>query len=692
MSTKDLLFEIGTEEIPSGFIPPALRFMKTFVEGRLSAIKIEGGPVEVFGTPRRLALRVRGLSETLPDTVETRMGPPKNISFDTEGNPTKAGIGFAASAGVDISEVVIQTTPKGEYLSVTRTIPGKPAVDVLPALLEEMVSAMPFPKTMRWSNPGVRFARPVHWLLALFGDTVLPVKFGSIVASDTTYGNRFMSPSPFSLNSPQQYEDLLAEHAVIADIDTRKAMIWKEIEDQAQAIGAVVKDKDLLDEVAGLLEFPHVIVGSFSEDFLALPPEVLVTVMKHHQRYFPLYSNTENNRLVPYFCAVSNVVPTNDSTVRTGYERVLKARLDDARYFFTEDLKTPLETYAQRLENVIFHKDLGTSADKVARFTAVAISLAEKLDPEKKEIVKKVASLCKGDLNSLMVYELPELQGIMGREYALRQGHDRETAIAIHEHYLPASAEDALPSGVVGDIVGIADRIDTICGFFGIGMVPSGTSDPYALRRQAIAIENILLEKGYRISIPWLIGESLTHLKHSLKRPEGEVKQDVLTFFANRFVSILQARGIPGDTIESVIASFDDPLDTFKRAEAIELVRREQWFPAICAASKRVENILKKTEAGNEVNQELFSQDEERDLFRAFQDIENSFIVRAGKGDYASALKLLSSLKDPIDRFFEGVLVMSDDPNVRNNRIALLKSLIQLFDRVAKFSKITPQQ
>jgi len=692
MNTKDLIFEIGSEELPSGFIPLALNSMKVFLEKKLSTLNVSSGPIEFFGTPRRLAVRISGLAPTLPDTLETRMGPPKNISFDKDGNPTKAGLGFAASAGVDISDVVIQTTPKGDYLSITRTIPGKPISEVFPDLFQEMIAAIPFPKTMRWSNPGVRFARPVHWLLALFGSTVLPVEFGSITASDTTRGNRFMSSASITLSDPQHYEEILESYFVIPDVEKRKELVWAQVVQKAHEIRAVVKDEDLLEEVAGLIEFPHVIVGSFDEAFLVLPPEVLVTVMKHHQRYFPLYSATDEDVLVPYFCAVSNIVPKDETVVRTGYERVLKARLDDAQYFFTEDLKVPLETYADRLKDVIFHKDLGTSAEKVQRFTIIAISLAETIAPEKTHKVREAASLCKGDLNSLMVYELPELQGVMGREYAIRQGRDLEVATAIREHYLPASADDELPSGVIGNIVGIADRIDTICGFFGIGMVPSGTSDPYALRRQAIAIENILLEKGYRLSIVWLVEKSLAQLQEKLVKPFDEVKQAVITFFENRFVSILQARGISGDTIESVITSFDDPVDTFTRAQAIEQVRKEPWFPSICSASKRVENILKKTEAGHLVRQDLLLQEEEKDLFRAFDEMEAQFIDHAGKGEYASALKLLSGLKDPIDRFFEKVLVMSEDDEVRNNRIALLNTLVHLFDKVAKFSKITAQQ
>ncbi|MCU0577102.1 MAG: glycine--tRNA ligase subunit beta [Desulfobacterota bacterium] len=688
---RTLLFEIGTEEIPSGFIVPALQFMRSFMGERFAALRLEHEGVRVFSTPRRLALKVDGLAETLPDATETRTGPPKSIAFDKDGNPTKAGLGFAQTCGVDIAEVSIAKTPKGEYLSVTKTTPGRPAREVLPVLLEEMIPKIPFAKTMRWSNPDVRFARPVHWILALFGSDVLPVRFGAITSGRLTFGNRFMAGGPLEIAQPDGYEQALERAYVIPDLDKRKQAIWKALEDQAAKIGAEVLDRDLLDEVANLLEFPHPIIGTFAEDYLKIPREVLVTVMKHHQRYFPMYASGDHSKLKACFGAFSNIVPRDDAVVRAGNERVLKARLDDGRYFFVEDLKVPLNVYADRLRDVIFHKDLGTSWEKVQRFTQVALALADRISPEKRDKVSQAAYLCKGDLNSLMVCELPELQGIMGREYALRQGIDPEVAVAIREHYLPASADDVLPSGVVGDIIGMADRVDTICGCFGVGMVPSGTSDPYALRRQTIAIENIVLGKGYRVSIGWLVDESLGQLASKLKRPAAEVKQEVVAFFANRFVSILQAKGIPGDVVESVIGTFDDPVDTFGRAQALATVRKEPWFEPICAASKRVENILKKAAAHAAVDPGLFAQDEEKALHKAFVAMEGAFVGHTGKGEYTEALKLLAGLKEPIDSFFEKVLVMSEDTAVRENRIALLHGLVSLFDKVAKFSKISTQ-
>ena len=691
MMARTLLFEIGTEEIPSGFIVPAMNFMKSFMGERLTALRLDHEDIRVFSTPRRLALKVSGIAETLPDATETKTGPPKSIAFDKDGNPTKAGLGFAQTCGVNISEVTIARTPKGEYLSVTRTTPGRPAREVLPALLEEMIPKIPFTKTMRWSNQGVRFARPVHWILALFSIDVLPVAFGDISSGRVTFGNRFMAREPLEVADPETYEQVLDKAHVIPDLDKRKHAIWSTLENEAKKLGAEIRDRDLLDEVANLLEYPHPIIGTFDEDYLTVPSEVLVTVMKHHQRYFPMYVSGDRSKLKACFGAFSNIVPKDDAVVRAGNERVLKARLDDGRYFFVEDLKVPLAVYADRLRDVIFHKDLGTSWEKVQRFSQVALALAERIAPEKKDKVKEAASLCKADLNSLMVCELPELQGIMGKEYALRQGIDPEVAVAIREHYLPASADDVLPSGVVGDIVGVADRVDTICGCFGVGMVPSGTSDPYALRRQTIAIENILLGKGYRISVGWLVDKSLHRLEGKLKRPAAEVKQEVVAFFANRFVSILQAKGIPGDVIESVIGTFDDPVDTLQRALALSSVRKEPWFEPICAASKRVENILKKAATQAAVDPKLLAQDEEKALHKAFSAMEQPFLAHTSNGRYTEALKLLAGLKEPIDSFFDKVLVMSEDVAVRENRVALLKGLVSLFDKVAKFSKISTQ-
>ena len=684
---RSLLVEIGTEELPSGFIPPALDFLERRLTERFREIKLAFERIEVFGTPRRLALRVSGLADKLEDVVETRMGPPKNIAYDAAGSPTKAALGFAKTCGVDINEITFEETPKGAYLCVTRSIPGKKTSEVLVPLLKDLIAQIPFAKTMKWSNPGVRFARPVHWIVCLFGDEVLPLSFGNICAGRTTRGNRFMARTPLEIASPEAYDALLEEGFVIADINRRKSMILEGLRRHASELDASCEDEELLDEVVNLLEYPHVIRGTFDQDFLKLPPEVLVTVMKHHQRFFPLYDT--DGKLKPYFLAVSNIVPKDESLVRRGNERVLRARLDDARYFFTEDLKVPLKNYAERLRDVIFHKDLGTSFEKVERFTHSALYLADYLAPDRKDKVRQAAFLCKADLNSLMVCELPELQGIMGREYARHQGIDDEVAQAIHEHYLPRFAEDELPTGVIGDLVGIADRIDTICGCFGIGMIPSGTSDPYALRRQTIAIENILLGKGYRISITDLIDQALSALADKITRPGTEVREDVLAYFRARFVSILQARDIPGDVIEAVLPGFDDPVDTFIRAKALAAVKHEPWLSSIGSAAKRVENILKKVEASLEVSETLLTEGPEIKLHERLIEVEIPFVRAAGKGEYSAALRLLVGLKDPIDTFFDEVLVMSEDEGVRENRIALLKRLLTLFNRVARFSALS---
>lgn len=685
---RTLLLEIGTEEIPSSFTEPALAFMRRRLEDTLSGFGLEHEAVEVFGTPRRLAVRVAGLNESLADAEETLMGPPKRIAFAEDGTPTKAGLGFARNAGVEMDEIEIRETPKGEYLSVTRTIPGRPTAEVMPAVLEKLIHDIPFGKTMRWSNPGVRFARPVHWLVALFGDEVLDVNFGTVHAGKVTRGNRFMDPGEVEVTSPEAYEQVLEARHVIPSIEKRKELIWADLERMAAEVDAELKDRDLLDEVANLLEYPYVIRGSFAESYLEMPREVLVTVMRHHQRFFPLYARGDDGDLRPFFLAVSNIIPKDEDLVRSGNEKVLSARLADADYFFNEDNKVELAEYSERLKSVIFHKDLGTSYEKMERFRRVALYLSDFLAPDKKDQVQQTAYLCKADLNSQMVYELPELQGIMGREYALKQGIAPEVAKAVHEHYLPASADDDLPSGIVGDIVGMADRMDTICGCFGVGLIPSGTSDPFALRRQTIAIENILLGKGYRVSIADLADESLSLLSDKINRPGPQIKEDVLAYFRARFVSILQSRDIPGDVVEAVLPGFDDPVDTYMRARAIAEVKHEPWFASICAASKRVENILKKVESVGEVSADLLAEEQERELYERFCEMEAPFIAHTEKGEYSEALRLLAGLKEPVDAFFEKVLVMSKDEAVRANRLALLDRLVTLFSRVARFSAL----
>ncbi len=684
----DVLFEIGSEELPAGFVVPALEYMKAYTEKAFAEVRLNSGGIDVFGTPRRLAIRIKNVPEKLDDITETKMGPPKNAAFDKDGKPTKAGLGFAKNLGVDISEVGFAETEKGVYLSLTRTIPGRPATEFLQGFFTELMVKIPFPKNMKWSNPGVTFARPVHWILAIYGNRVLNVEFGNLKSDNLTHGNRFMAPGAVKVNSPSDYEDILEKVFVVPGIDTRKELIWTGLIKAAKENGGYVLDRELLDEVVNLVEWPHVIVGAFRDEFLKLPKEVPVTVMKHHQRYFPMYADEKGKKLKPFFLTICNIVPKDDTVVCAGNERVLKARLDDGNYFFEQDKKTPLAEYAARLKDVIYHKDLGTCLDKVERFTENALWLSGRLSPEKTDKVRLACSLCKGDLNSLMVYEFPELQGIMGREYALLQGVDPEVADAISEHYLPASADDTLPSGAVGDITGIADRIDTICGCFGIGMPPTGTSDPYALRRQTIAIENIILGKGYRISITEMIDKAVESLGSKIKKPASDVRSEVLEYFRQRFTGILQSKGITGDVIESVTGSFDDPVDTFKRADAISAIKNEEWLASICTASKRVENILKKADAGDDIQESLFAQEPEIELYKAFKSVEKPFVTYAGKGEYAEALKLLAGMKDPIDAFFDKVLVMAEDMHIRANRLALLKNIVSMFSRVAKFSAI----
>ena len=588
--------------------------------------------MEVFGTPRRLAVRVMGLPDSLPDTVENRMGPAKKAAFDAEGNPTKAALGFARSAGVDISEVGFAQTPKGEYLCVTRTIPGGPADEFLRETLQDLISQIPFPKAMRWSNPSVRFARPVHWIVALFGEEVLPVSFGSVKAGRQTRGNRFMAGDPVDVPDARGYENLLTERFVIPDIEKRKTLIWEGVGMNARNLKAQVKDKDLLDEVANLVEYPHVIIGRFDDAFLELPVEVLVTVMKHHQRYFPMYS-LKMDRACGLFRRGEQHRAQERRRGTHGLSGCSRPASTTAKYFFEEDLKVPLEVYAEKLKNVIFHKDLGTSYEKMERFRKVALYLADILAPAKKEKAAEAAYLCKADLNSLMVCELPELQGIMGREYALRQGRDPEVARAIREHYLPSSAEDELPSDILGDLVGIADRIDTICGCFGVGLIPTGTSDPFALRRQTIAIENILLAKGYRISISELIDQSLLPAREPAQGRRRGGRRVVLFPVPVR----LHPSGArhPRRRDRGGAAGLRRSVDTFMRAQAIAEVKQEEWFASISSASKRVENILKRPRPGHRIR--AFFVRTRKGFVCALREMETSFITHADRGSTPGA-------------------------------------------------------
>ncbi len=686
---KELLLEIGTEEIPAGFVPQALMDLESLAKKELEASRIEISGAKTFGTPRRLVLLIESVPEKQRDEETRKIGPSKQAAFDAKGNPTKAAIGFAKGQSVPVESLTVIQTEKGEYVCAVKKESGRPTADLLSSLIPKWILSIPFQKSMRWADVPIRFVRPIHWILALFGGEVVPFEMDSIRSGNVTYGHRFMSRGSLTVKDFQSYLQKTREAFVIVDPLERKRKIEDEmIREGARVSGRVLKDEDLLDEVNFLVEYPVALCGGFEHKFLSLPREVLIHSMKEHQRYFPLVD--DHGVLLPHFVCVSNIKPKNREVVVKGNEKVLKARLSDAAFFFEDDLKIPLEKRLEQLKKVVFQAKLGTSYEKVMRFKGLALWLTEQIDPGLREVVERTSLLCKGDLVTGMVGEFPKLQGVVGKEYARIAGEKLEIAEAIYEHYLPGFAGDRLPSGPVGDIVSISDKMDTIVGCFGVGLVPTGTADPFGLRRQALGIIRIILEKGYSLSLRGLIEQSEKQLKEKMERPAEEVKGEVLDFFRVRYQNFLLDKGYAFDVTDAVLSiSFDELLDVQGRIDALRKAREWKDFESIVIAFKRAMNILKGSPPRKEMNSSLFTESVEKNLYQAFAVAKEKINASLSKKDYETALLEMTRMKKPIDEFFEGVMVMVEDEAIRNNRLALLDAIGKLFLKIADFSKLT---
>ena len=687
---KELLLEIGTEEIPAAFLPKALKDMERIITGEFSERRISHGRVRTMGTPRRLVLSVEDVSERQDDQVIEKMGPSTAMAFDEAGKPTKAAIGFARGQGVDVSELEIVETPKGKQICSRKTIVGQDTPGILKDFFPRFILSIPFRKSMRWMDLNLRFARPIHWIVALFGGEVIPFSIENITSSDTSRGHRFMAPDPFSVAGFGDYLAKTEERFIIVDPEKRKQIIRDAAQAAAEAVsGAVLENDELLEEVTFLVEYPSVVCGSFDREFLALPKEVLTTAMMKHQKYFPVTDT--KGKLLPHFITVNNTVARDPSVVARGNEKVIRARLADARFFFEEDRKTPLEDRLEDLKDVVFHRLLGTSYEKVMRFRALAAYIARMVRPEIAPSVDRVALLCKADLETQMVYEFTELQGVMGREYALLQGEDPLIAQAIYEHYLPVAAGGQLPETDEGAIVSIADKMDTITGFFGINLIPTGTADPFALRRQALGIINIILNKAYSLHLDDLIEEGVAILGNKAQRDSEETKANVLDFFKGRFENQMVSQGHPYDVVNAVLAlGMSDMVQSLRKIEAMEGFKNHPDFEPLAIAFKRVVNILKDFKGGS-VDPSLFDSRAEADLYDSFSNIRERANGCIDEGRYSDALSEMATLRKPVDAFFEEVMVMAEDEKIRSNRLSLLEEISNLFYRIADFSRIVTE-
>lgn len=685
--SAELFLELGTEEIPAGFIPRALNDIERLLGQELENARITFGAVRTFATPRRLAISIDAVARQQQRQVLELTGPPARIAFSSDGKPTKAAEGFARTNGVSVDELKIVETTKGDYLGLTKVVEGGDTVEQLPILLTRMITAIPFKKSMRWKDLEIRFARPLHWIVAVFDGKIIPLTFGDLKSGNRSRGHRFMAPEEFTVTGVEDYLDGAEKRFVVPDINKRKTLIQLQLDALAEKLrGRINPDAELLDEVTFLVETPQALAGTIEDRFLKLPPELLITSMREHQRYFTLID--EGGKLLPHFITVANTMATDPSVVIAGNERVLRARLADAMFFWEEDRKIKLEARLDSLKKVVYQAQLGTSYEKIERFSALAVKLARQLSPGLVDLTRRAALLAKCDLETGMVYEFPELQGVMGREYALLEGEDPRVATAIHEHYLPTQAGGALPTGDIGAFVSLADKIDTICGCFSVGLIPTGTADPYALRRSAIGLLAIILDREYSLSVPQLVAESVSLLEAKRQRPAQEIEVEVIAFIRQRLANMLTSRDYPADLVDAVLsASFVDPIDVLERVRALTELKGHDDFEPLAIAFKRVGNIIKGGVAAA-IDPSLFEADSERQLFTRLEQVKLDSVNLINQRDYAKALEKIATLRVPVDAFFDNVMVMADNPAVKTNRLALLTGIAELFRSIADFSKI----
>jgi len=680
---RELFVELGCEELPAGYVTSALAELGPRLGQALAVARLEHGATRVYGTPRRLAV-VTTVATRQKDVAETLTGPPVSAAFDKEGKPTKAAEAFANKLGIDVGALEKVQTEKGMYLAGRRSEAGRAARDVLPNLVGELLGGFKFKKSMRWSTLEQTFARPVRWLVALFDGEVLPVECFGCRAGRRSVGHRFLAPQAFDVAGSAEWLAQLRGRFVVPDVEERRQLVEAELARVEREAGARrVPDPALIEEVTQLVEYPTAVLGSFPPSFLDLPREVIVSSMRAHQRFFAF--EAADGRLHPVFATIAGTVVRDAAVVRAGNERVLRARLEDARFCHEEDRKHTLDERARRLEGVVFQAKLGTVAEKVARIRAVAAKLAERLGADAGQ-VDRAAQLCKADLVTRMVGEFPDLQGVMGRDYALREGAPGEVADAIAEHYLPRGASDALPRGDLGAIVGLADRIDTLVGCFAVGLEPTGSADPFALRRAALAIVAVLLGRGWSVPLGWL-AETAASVGYGKPAFAAAVPQ-VVEFVRTRLRGVL-AEKHPPDVVEAVLAVQGDDLpDARARVEALAELRKRDDFEPIGVAFKRVANLLRTSKASDalsEFDAALGTDPAERALHDRWRDVSARVRPLVEAKDYGAALTALADLRAPVDRLFDTVLVMAPEPGVRANRLALLALVGAAFSGIADF-------
>lgn len=665
---KDLLFEIGAEEIPAGFMPNILGQLKTLAETKLNDAHLPFESIATYGTPRRLALIVKGLGDTSAEISERHKGPSASIAYDADGNPTKAAIGFARGKGLDVADLVVEDG----YIYAESKTAGVPAKDIVTDMLPQLITGLNFPKSMHWGNLDAKFVRPVRWLVALLDEEVIPVEFATVKSGNVTRGHRFLGADEITIKNAASYVDTLKENFVMVDQDARRELISKQLHDIAASKNAsIVWDDDLLEEINYLVEWPTALCGGFEESYLALPDAAIITPMKDHQRYFPLVD--QDGKLLPMFLTVRNGSDHSIEVVQAGNERVLRARLDDAKFFFNEDRKKPLIDRQDGLTKIVFQEGLGNLADKTERLLTLGRVFSEEceLHEDARVVLERATELAKTDLTTGMVTEFTELQGVMGKEYALLDGESSEVAEAIFEQYLPRFAGDVLPQTEAGKVLSIIDKIDNIVATFSRGLIPTGSQDPYALRRQTIGILNILLNSEWNISLRPIIVESMNLLNVPTDK-QDELLGQVEEFITLRLKNIFLDREVPHHVIDLLLSNNELSVADAEGLVKALLANRIDENVELVQAFTRMYNLVKDvTYTG--VDESLLKEDAERALYEAATKASEASIDAWDKNDYDAVVAVPATLVPAINTFFEDVMVMDKDEAIKANRLQLVR-------------------
>lgn len=687
MAKRDLLLEIGLEEMPARFVTNSMNQLSDKIHAWLMEKKIAFENIEAFSSPRRLAVLVEGVNEAQEDIHEEAKGPARKIALDENGEWSKAAMGFCRGQGASVEDIFFKEINAVEYIHVKKFIEGQETINLL-AELQHIITSLTFPKNMRWADKELRYIRPIKWIVALFGGEIIPFSITTVESSNWTVGHRFLG-SKIEINEPKAYEKALLGQYVIVNPEERKSAIVSQINRIEEENNWVIPiDEDLLEEVTNLVEYPTALFGRFEADFLEIPEEVLITSMKEHQRYFPVKS--PEGKLLPYFVTVRNGGHEHLEKVAKGNEKVLRARLSDAAFFYKEDQKTDIETSLAKLKAIVYHEEIGTLAEKVGRVRKLTNDIAElmELSVEDKTVADRAAEICKFDLVSNMVYEFPELQGFMGEKYALQKGEKAAVARAINEHYMPRNADDETPSSIAGAVLSMAEKMDTIASCFAIGIIPSGSQDPYALRRQATGIVQTLLNKDLDIPLESMIKAALIHVVEAgiAKKDSEEIAEELISFFKLRIKHILQEKHVRYDLIEAILGIEIGSLPSLvKRAEVLEVKKNEEGFKESIEALSRVINIAAKAEKVGEVNRDLFENEYEKALYDKFILVSEQL---EGKVSVKESFELLVSMKPEIAHYFENTMVMAENNDIRENRLNQMVKLAKVIKQFANMNEI----